>query len=366
MSATSTVTNTKAVYTGNKPPTFPIVELVEDAINLNDLTLKSNELLINVKYSAFNPTDFKHILADWGKQSCVPGSDLSGIVVKIGSSDSFFQIGDKVACFVHGGYSVNPNIGAFQKYCIVNIETTFKLPDSIDLKSACTYPLGLCTVGISFNHNFKLKEKEKCENNSSVWILITGGTTSTGFYAIQIAKKIYGLKVLCTANKVKYEEVLKSTGCVDLVIDYNELEQSKEVIDKLNILYALDCVSNSETYNFCYDSLKPNGQLDNLLFLSPERIINLDKSNKNITFHKTLAYLVLGEDQDLNGMIVKSSKELAEDHKQFWQMVQKYLQNGSINHLPINLLPGGLNSVENGLEDMFYNKVSYEKLVIEL
>ncbi|AWU75800.1 hypothetical protein CAS74_004730 [Pichia kudriavzevii] len=364
----SLVTIRSVVYTGEASP---LVKVVETTTELP--TPGPGELLVKVQAAAFNPTDYKHFYAKWGSAGTTVGSDLAGTVVSVGSETSGFKEGDTVASFLHGGYDPLKNSGAFQDYVVVPAITTLNLPgltqqtnvDNIDpsfnidtFEKAASLPLGLYTVGMSLENNFGKPKKDS-------WILVWGGTTATGYLAIQIAKKIYGAKVITTANKAKYESYLKAVGA-DVVIDYHD----DKVIDQLkaatadNIEYALDTVSNKDTFNKTYAALRPTGKsyIDNLLSLGEETLEG-QTTKKDTEFSKTFVYLVTGESLDLNGFKLESSPEIVANHKNFHEKILKAVKDGEIKTMPIKIYPNGFNSADAALKELL-DGVSFKKLVI--
>lgn len=338
-------------------------------------TINENQLLIRAVAYAANPTDWKHPVINWGGKGDIAGSDASGIVEEVGAKAEGFKVGDIVSTFMHGNYSKTR--GAFCDYIIGDVNTTIKYDkSSIDSKAidvgnhpsntintfegAASVTLGLSTIGISFGHNFKLTEDKQA--NGSKYILIWGGSTATGTLAIQIAKLVYGLKVLTTSS-AQQTDFLKSLGA-DEVFDYHNadvIEQIKEVAGD-SIAYAYDTVSTEETFQSVYDATANSKEveIDNLLFLTPKKI-KVDDSRK-VNFHTTLAYCANGEDQNLNGFIVRSSPELVKDYNNFWfNHLPPYISK--IKHSNLKVLKGGLDSVNDALELLRENKVRAEKVV---
>lgn len=375
------------VYTGSIDPLVKTVNIFK---TVDELIPGPDELLVKVHACSCNPTDYKHYLAHWGVKDITVGSDLSGTVVKIGSeTKKLFKIGDYVASFVHGGYTYQPFSGAFQEYVIVSAATTLKFNNNLynikhsdtnidfcsssiidSFEAASSLPLGLATVGMSLHFNFKLDENKKATNSQN-WILIWGGTTATGFLAIQIAKKLYGLKVITTANASKYNDILKSKGA-DEVVDYHDKDMITKIKDITTangykgVVYALDTVSNPDTYNSCYSCLKEGeSYLDNLLSLQPDILKTIDPKKK-VNFLTTLVYLVNGKAQNLNGTIIESSKELVESFNHYWNNVQRLIDTNQISHIPLTILPNGLESANDGLRLLSESKVSCHKIVLQV
>ena len=385
------------VYTGE--PT-PLVKTTTVAKAPEDLKVGENELLVKVHACACNPTDYKHFLGGWGTAGCTVGSELSGTVLKVGDGGSGasarFSVGDCVASFVHGGYRYNADGGAFQEYVVVPQSTTLNigrqlnsvpaasasasdkgeqdLPASLrydTFEAATSLPLGLTTVGLSLHHHFQLGGTNSAKNNYPRWLLVWGGTTATGYLAVQIAKRVYGLKVVTTANKAKYGKMLEGLGA-DAVVDYKDkdcVEQIRSVAANAGgVVYAYDCVSSDETFNSCYACLREKSQgkayLNNLLFKLEDAVTS--KGDKDVSFSETLAYLAVGKDQNLNGLIVKTSEAMVKDHNEFWALAESLVQAGKVTHLPLTVLAHGLESAEEGLKRLQDSRVSCHKLVFSV
>lgn len=389
------------VYTGE---TSPLVKTVTVARDPEELVPGDDELLVKVHACACNPTDYKHVLVHWGDAGCTVGTDLAGTVVKVGGSATQtestststsavgFAVGDSVASFVHGGYKYHADGGAFQEYVVVPKSTTLNLHRKLvnvraeasgevnlpagsifdTFESATSMPLGLCTVGQSLHHNFQLDSTASAVN-STQWLLVWGGTAATGFLAVQVAKKLYGLKVVTTANKARYGALLQDLGA-DAVVDYRDedaVEQIRSLAEKDGgIVYALDCVSSETTFNSSYACLRDRSRgrafHDNLLFLGPDVLTGGVDPEKDVSFHVTLAYLAHGQDQNLNGAIVKTSDALLKDHAAFWTLAQTLLDAGKLTHMPLTLLPDGLDSANEGLRRLQEGRVSCHKLVFSV
>jgi NADPH:quinone reductase-like Zn-dependent oxidoreductase len=237
--------NKRVVFTAQSSPDKASVK-VETINPYTPPALQDGELLVEVKACAFNPADFMHQLAKWGHEGCVCGTDLAGVVMD--SKSPGFVRGDCVSVFVHGGYAYNVDGGAFQNYVVVPAVTALKYPiltplvidaetlaeaskgngkevtvpgtstiDSFEAASSLT--AGITTVGMSFHYYLQLQNAVR-----GSWILIWGGASATGYLAIQVAKHVYGMKVITTA-RAKHHEKLTAAGA-DVCVDYTQDEPS--------------------------------------------------------------------------------------------------------------------------------------------
>ena len=338
-------------------------------------SINDNQILIKAVAYAANPTDWKHPVFGWGGEGAIAGSDVSGIVEEVGSGVDDFKVGDVVSSFIHGNYFKDR--GAFSDYVVLDPITTIKYPKGIlkseplevgvkpaglidNFEGAASVNLGLATIGLSFHHNLSIKaDKIK---NASQHILLWGGGTTTGILAIQVAKLVYGLRVITTASP-KHHDFLRSLGA-DAVFDYHD----SDVVDQIkkvggaNIPYAFDMVSIDTSFQLIYDATSETEEvnLDNLGFLNASSIKTVN--SRKVRFEATLVNSVTGEDSNYDGLKFYSNPKLVQDFHEFWYDVfPQYITK--IKHPNLIVLKEGLESVNEALEILRDNKVSGEKIV---
>jgi hypothetical protein len=130
--------------------------------------------------------------------------------------------------------------------------------------------------------------------DGSEWILIYGGSTSVGLFAIQLAK-LAGFKVVSTASPRNFD-LVKKFGA-DEVVDYHNAEEAVEQIKKITggkITKALDTISEGESFKICLESFADAGKRKyNMLLPISEEGKKLAES-KGIETETTLAYTLQG------------------------------------------------------------------------
>lgn len=106
------------------------------------------ELLVRTSAVAINAVDgYKQLLGDAFlpniKIPCVPGNDLAGQVVEIGSHVTRFAPGDRIIAEAAGtaDFGNRPPEGAFQEYVVVREHLTAKIPSHIPYDRASVLPL---------------------------------------------------------------------------------------------------------------------------------------------------------------------------------------------------------------------------------
>lgn len=122
--------------------------------------------------------------------------DCSGVIVDVGLDVEYFKIGDSV----YGTLGVNG--GAFAEY-VCGDEAIFALkPANLNHAEAAAIPTACVT---SYQALF---ERLKC--NEGTKILICGGPSATGLYAIQLAKSVGAL--VATTASARNTELIKKLG----------------------------------------------------------------------------------------------------------------------------------------------------------
>ncbi|KAG5421006.1 IFR1 [Candida metapsilosis] len=355
-----------AVFTGSKDPLYEIKEVPIPEIS-------DNEILIKSKSFAVNPTDWKHLEFQIAKQGDIIGSDVSGVVEKVGANVSNFKVGDYVSSFIVGNSS--PKNGAWAEYVAANPLGTVKWPKLTEdpsksesgpittFEGAASVTLGLVTVGYSFSYSLQIPQNFV----QGDYILIWGGATATGILAIQLAKQIYGLKVVATASP-KNHEYLKSLGA-DYVFDYNDdkvVDNIKEVVGG-TLKFGFDTIATPQTFQQVYDATANTEVsifLDSTLSQNGSTI-KLDESRDNYKIHwgETLAYLAITKVKFM-GKDLHQPEDLLKDYEPWWvQVLPKYTAN--LKHANLKVLPKGLESSGEALK-LSKEGVSNTKVVFDL
>ncbi|KAK6456574.1 zinc-binding oxidoreductase [Scheffersomyces xylosifermentans] len=340
--------------------------------------INDDQILIKSVAFAVNPTDWKHLFLGLSPKGVIIGSDVSGIVERVGANVTKFAKGDYVSGFIHGESSFTQ--GAFGEYSILNPGTAIKYDsskftseklsvgdhpsDKINtFEGAASVSLGLVTVALSFGHSLKIDTNKESHKGKS--ILIWGGATATGVLAIQVAKLVYGLEVIATASS-KNHKFLQDLGA-DAVFDYKDPNVVSDIKSyaKGSIHYALDTVASATTYQATYDATEGADSvgIDNLLTLNGSVIET--KKDRKVHFGQSLAYTALGESINLGMGVIESTPELQKDFAHFWEKVlPPYISEIKTSNLKV--LTPGLASTNEALDLLKQDKVSGEKVVFRL
>ncbi|KAJ6822372.1 2-methylene-furan-3-one reductase [Iris pallida] len=193
--------------------------------------VKEDQVLLKVVAAAINPVDFKRrqgkFKATDSPLPTVPGYDVAGVVVKVGSQVKGLKEGDEVYGNINEKALEFPKqFGSIAEYTAVEEKLLAIKPKNLDFAQAAGLPLAIETA---------MQGLEKAGFSSGNSILVLGGAGGVGSLVVQLAKQVYGAsKVAATASTGKLE-LLKSLG-VDLAIDYTK-ENFEELPEKFDVVY---------------------------------------------------------------------------------------------------------------------------------
>ncbi|ESW20226.1 hypothetical protein PHAVU_006G190900 [Phaseolus vulgaris] len=215
---------------------------------VEDPQLQDNEVLIGVHATALNRADTlqrKGFHPPPKGASPYLGLECSGTVLSVGKNVSNWKIGDRVcALLAGGGYAEKVAVPAGQ---------VLPIPQGVSLTDAASFPEVACTVWSTVFMTSRLSQGET--------LLIHGGSSGIGTFAIQIAK-YRGARVFVTAGNEEKLGFCKSIGA-DVAINYKTedfVARVKEETGGQGVDVILDCVGASY-YQKNIDSLNLDGRL---------------------------------------------------------------------------------------------------------
>lgn len=174
------------------------------------------EILIRVAAAGINRPDVmqrKGLYPAPKGHSEIPGLEVSGTVVAVGSGAARFKIGDPVLALVNGG--------GYAEYALAAAGSAIAKPDSISFVEAAAIPETFFTVWHNVFERGELKAGER--------FLVHGGAGGIGVTAIQLAKA-FGAEVFATAGSDAKCAACRKFGA-DFAINYTR-EDFVDVIKK--------------------------------------------------------------------------------------------------------------------------------------
>jgi len=217
------------------------------------------EVLIQVHAAGINRPDVLQRKGGYAPPpgaSDIPGLEVAGDIVALGSGVHNWKIGDQVCALVTGG--------GYGEYCTAPAPQCLPIPAGLDMDEAAALPETFFTVWSNVFDRAGLVAGET--------LLVHGGSSGIGTTAIQIAHHL-GAEVFVTAgtdDKCGACEVLGA----DHAINYRErdfVEAVKELTDGKGVNVILDMVGGDYVARN-FDALAPDGRLVSIAFLTGSKV----------------------------------------------------------------------------------------------
>jgi NADPH:quinone reductase-like Zn-dependent oxidoreductase len=212
-------------------------------------SLKANEVLVKVYAAGLNPIDnviptgiFKPILHF--KLPATLGSDLSGVVIAVGSRVTRFSPGDEIFASIF-----DTGTGSLAEFAVVPESAAAIKPANLDFVQAASLPMVSLTSWQALTERVRLRPGQK--------VFIPAGSGGIGTFAIQLAKQL-GATVGTTTSTGNIDWV-RSLGA-DEVVDYKK-EQFEKVLVGYDVVLG---TTKGDTIEKSTQILKSGGNIVSL------------------------------------------------------------------------------------------------------
>lgn len=218
-----------------------------------------DEILVKVEAAGVNRPDVAQRSGAYPPPpgaSDLPGLEIAGEVVAVGSNAKRHKVGDKVMSLVAGG--------GYAQYCIAQDAQAMSVPPALSIKEAGALPETLMTVWHNVFERGGLKEGET--------LLIHGGSSGIGTMAIQLAKA-FGAKVFVTVGSQDKVDACLKLGA-DCAINYKTedfVAVVKEATNKEGVNLILDMVAG-DYVDRNYDAAAVDGRIVQIATLNGPKI----------------------------------------------------------------------------------------------
>ncbi|EIW69793.1 hypothetical protein TREMEDRAFT_29778 [Tremella mesenterica DSM 1558] len=317
------------------------------------------EIVIRVHATALAPVDSgiqKLDLFPWLKYPRILGCDAAGEVVQVGPEGEWgcpFKIGDRV---IGGPGGIMPKRlsnteASFQRYTRLLVQVTSPLPPSIPYIQGCSLPLNLATAstGLFEPHLLHLDYPTippLPENNK--YLIIWGGSTSVGSCAIQLARSSgYTIITTCSPKNFDY---CKELGAKQ-VLDYNDPLIEEKLVELLNGKQVVGALTLGEGgAEICVKVFKKS-----------------DCIGKKFVAMGNFQIKEMPSKEDGDKFMGDLCVETETSKKIFWDFLPKALEIGQFKVKPdVEVIPGGLSGIQDGLNRIWRKEISAKKLVVEV
>lgn len=184
------------------------------------------------------------------KYPAVLGSDAAGEIAAVGPEVTGLKEGDRV---FFQGIIGNYDASTFQQYCKIPAALVAKTPSTItddeaggiSLATVCATTAFYDTTGHGLAAPWDADGEAAGKGKA---IVILGGSSSVGQYAVQLAK-ISGFERIVTNASARHTEHLKTLGA-DVVLDrttQNTAEDFKTAVGELPLAFVFDTIAGKDT-----------------------------------------------------------------------------------------------------------------------
>ena len=302
-------------------------------------------------------------------QALNAGDDIAGLLVS--TTHPRIPAGSRVAAFhrmakAHGGYA---------EYAVAPASTTFALPDAVSFEAAAGLPLSVITAALALGQYLGIpvlpEEGKEGNDVASTALVVYGGASAVGAYALQLAK-LAGVKAVITVAG-KGIDFVSSLDATTAIVDYrkgdvatgilsalSEAEKALNGGSKFTRLVAFDAISGHASYEHLTAALVSYQGGGELNMVDPPT----DESWKfppEIRFTRTFVSSAYGVPHRF--ITEAQAQSDAEFSEKFYQYLSTLLAEGKFKPHPVQTLPGGLEGIADGVQALFDGKVSATKLV---
>ncbi|KAL2869686.1 zinc-binding alcohol dehydrogenase family protein [Aspergillus lucknowensis] len=326
-----------------------------------------DQVLIKVVVSGTNPKDWK--LPEWLNKAGNQGDDIAGTVETVGENVTEFKPGDRVAAF----HEMMTSGGSYAEYAIAWQHTTFHIPKHtsfegktlltvagacylMSILEAATLPLAAMTSVAVLYHHLALPEPWR-PATSPIPIVIYGGASAIGAYAIQLAQRSNIHPIIAIAGRgIPFVETLIDRSKGDTIIDYRKGDEAvvsgiKEAVEssgaETKLLHTYDCVSEGSSYTNLGKVVSPGGKI--VVVLPGVEFPGIPDGIELV--------------KNTVGCVHKDQKDLG---YVYFRYLAKGLLDGWLKPHPHEVEPGGLQGVEQALTNLKEGKASAVKYVVRI
>jgi NADPH:quinone reductase-like Zn-dependent oxidoreductase len=300
------------------------------------------------------------------------GDDVAGTIAAIGEGVTEFHVGDRVAAFHE---MVQPD-GAFAEYAIAWESTTFHIPAKTTFEEAATLPLAAMTAAVGMYLCLRLPEPWVAATKK-IPLVVYGGSSAVGAFAIKLAQASNVHPVIAVAGGgADYVETLIDRAKGDTIVDYRKGDAA--VVEGITQALA-DNGFQTDDLVHAFDAVSEKGSFQNLskvLSSKKERnphitLVLPGADYSDIPSHITHSTTMVGR---VHAAVDPKSEEAKQGIKTggkdfgyvWFRLFNRALAEGWLTAHPYEVIPGGLEGVQTGLQNLKEGKASAIKYLYRI
>ncbi|QRO00949.1 zinc-binding alcohol dehydrogenase family protein [Archangium violaceum] len=260
---------------------------IENPESLIDLEVPApkptgRELLVKVEAISVNPVDVKvRARVDPSGQAKILGWDAAGTVLAVGPDATLFKPGDEV---FYAGALERP--GSYAEQQLVDERIVGRKPKSSSFAEAAALPLTSITAWELLFDRLRVTRGKPADAGS---VLILGGAGGVGSIAIQLARRLTGLKVIATASRPETQAWVRELGAHHVVDHSKPWAQQVKALVPHGVEYVLGLTHTENHFDEIVEVLAPQGAL--ALIDDPAQPLPINKlKGKSASIHWELMF----------------------------------------------------------------------------
>ncbi|KAK5114011.1 hypothetical protein LTR62_003134 [Meristemomyces frigidus] len=330
----------------------PKVEIIDSPIPKPE----PGQVVIKTIVSGCNPKDWK--IPEWMKEvkPMNQGDDIAGTIHAVGPNVTEFKKGDRVAAF----HEMTKPGGSYAEYSVAWAHTTFFLPEKTSFEEGAAIPLAAMTAAVGLYAADRLcLPSPWTPATASTPLLVYGAASAVGVYVLQLARKSNIHPLICVAGRAKdYVETFLDRSKGDTIIDYRDGDEAvisgvKSALKGEKLLYAFDAVAEKGSpQNIGKVISSPGGKATFVLPPSGGWEGKHDGLDEGVKQSMTMVGSVHDNQKDLGYV--------------YFRYFTRGLEEGWFKGQKTEVVPGGLEGVQSGLERLKDGSASAVKFVYRI
>jgi len=230
---------------------------VEDPDALLDLTVERAEpqgrdLLVEIRAVSVNPIDTKvRKRADPKGTPKILGYDAAGVVAAVGSNARLFQPGDAV--FYAGSIARS---GTNAEFHLVDERIVGRKPKTLGFAAAAALPLTSITAWEMLFDRLRIPR-----GAGDGTLLLIGSGGGVGSIAIQLARRLTGLKVIATASRPATQDWARELGAHAVIDHSRPMAPQLADLGHRFVDYIFGINGTDQHYDAIAEVIAPQGKL---------------------------------------------------------------------------------------------------------
>ncbi|ALG70496.1 NADPH:quinone reductase [Azospirillum thiophilum] len=244
------------------------------------------DLLVRVEAVSVNPVDTKlrRNAAPADGALRVLGFDAAGVVEAVGPDATLFRPGDAV---FYAGSIDRPGTNA--EFHLVDERIVGARPASLNVAEAAALPLTAITAWEMLFHRLGLpldaSDRKGGEGRS---LLIVGGAGGVGSIAIQLARRLTGVRVLATASRPETADWVRELGAHDVIDHSRPMADQVKALGVAGVDYVFSTTATDRHFLDLVELVAPQGRIG--LIDDPEPIDIRVLKRKSVSLHWELMF----------------------------------------------------------------------------